>query len=333
MLFSTTCLLFLSNYTRALFLVTLSYITVNFTIVMKPFFIEPDIARAKTITTDFYTNPQYFEASKEKIFGKSWQFVGDTDLVKEPGQCHPFILLENYFDEPLLLTKDKQHQLHCLSNVCTHRGTIVVNGPCRVTNLRCRYHGRLFQLDGRFLNMAEFKEVENFPSEEDNLKNLPLFQWGKWLFTSVENSILPEKYFGEMMQRLNWLPINEFEMRRDLCKDYMVDANWALYCENYLEGLHIPFVHAGLSAVIDFGNYSTELFHYSSLQLGIAKHEADCFDLPSSSQDYGKNVGAYYFWVFPNMMFNFYPWGLSVNIIEPVSINKTKVSFRSESVV
>ena len=28
-------------------------------------------------------------------------------------------------------------------------------------------------------------------------------------------------------------------------------------------------------------------------------------------------------------MFNFYPWGLSVNIVKPISINQTKVSFRS----
>ena len=28
-------------------------------------------------------------------------------------------------------------------------------------------------------------------------------------------------------------------------------------------------------------------------------------------------------------MLNFYPWGLSVNIIKPFSVNKTKVEFRS----
>ena len=29
------------------------------------------------------------------------------------------------------------------------------------------------------------------------------------------------------------------------------------------------------------------------------------------------------------MMFNFYPWGLSINIVKPISINFTKVEFRS----
>src|SRR5262249_51961697 len=53
------------------------------------------------------------------------------------------------------------------------------------------------------------------------------------------------------------------------------------------------------------------------------------FDLPDSSPDYGKQVAAYYFFVFPNMMFNFYPWGLSINIVQPLSIQQCKVSFLS----
>jgi len=84
-----------------------------------------------------------------------------------------------------------------------------------------------------------------------------------------------------------------------------------------------------LNSVIDYGNYTIELFRYSNLQLGVAKEGELVFDLPPSSPDYGKNVAGYYFWVFPNMMFNFYPWGLSINIIHPLGVNKTKVSFLS----
>ena len=132
-----------------------------------------------------------------------------------------------------------------------------------------------------------------------------------------------------MMERVGWLPLDRLVHRPELSKDYLVQAHWALYCENYLEGFHIPFVHAGLNTVIDYGNYTTELFAYSNLQLGIAKDGEEAFDLPVESPDYGKNVAAYYFWVFPNMMFNFYPWGLSVNIVQPVSPSHTKVSFLS----
>jgi choline monooxygenase len=111
-------------------------------------------------------------------------------------------------------------------------------------------------------------------------------------------------------------------------KNILFNANWALYCENYLEGFHIPFVHSGLNAAIDFSDYTTELFFpFSSVQIGISKTGDSCFDLPETSPEHGKKVAAYYFWVFPNMMFNFYPWGLSVNLVQPLAVNKTKVSF------
>lgn len=297
---------------------------------MSTFEVHPDIAKAKTISTDFYLKPEFFEASREKIFAKTWQLIGDTDQVKDPGWVTPVNFLEKYIDEPLVLSKDKEGHLHCLSNVCTHRGNLLIEKPCKLHDIRCKYHGRRFNLNGDFLSMPEFKEVENFPTASDNLTRLPLFVWNKWIFTSLSPAMQAQDFFQEMNQRVGWMPFDQFVFRPDHSRDYIIEANWALYCENYLEGFHIPFVHAGLNSVIDYGNYTTELYRFSNLQLGIAKESDELvFDLPSTSVDYGKKVAGYYFWVFPNMMFNFYPWGLSINIVKPLGISKTKVSFLS----
>ena len=291
--------------------------------------VDPNIAEAKTLDADFYLNNKYYQLSKDKIFARTWQPAGDEDQVKGPGWVTPFTFLEHFINEELLLSRDNDNKLHCLSNVCTHRGNLVAENPCKLHDLRCKYHGRRFSLDGKFLSMPEFKEVKNFPIESDHLPSLPLFQWGKWLFTSLTKDNPAEDFFSDMIKRVGWMPVDQFYHRPDLSKEYLVNASWALYCENYLEGFHIPFVHAGLNSVIDYGNYSVELFRYSSLQLGIAKDGELAFDLPRSSPDYGKRVAAYYFWVFPNLMFNFYPWGLSLNIIHPLGISKTKVKFIS----
>src|SRR5688572_24585220 len=127
--------------------------------------VHSDIAKAKTISTEIYLSPQYFDEAKEKIFAQSWHFIGDTDQVKEKGWVTPINLLENYLNEPLLLSRDKEGQLHCLSNVCTHRGNLLVEKPCKLMDIRCKYHGRRFSLNGKFASMPEFKEVQNFPAE------------------------------------------------------------------------------------------------------------------------------------------------------------------------
>ncbi len=321
------------------------------------FTIDPDIARANTLHKDFYTNQVIFDLATDKLFAHSWQFVAGVESASKPGDACPFTLLEYFLDEPIALVRGKDGELRLLSNVCTHRGNLVVNEPCQLSQLRCRYHGRVFDLNGVFRSMPEFREVEGFPSKADNLTTLPLEQWGPWLFTSLagggsspgggsslgggaslgSGSSLGggaspgggafADYWGDLMRRLHWLPLDAYQFRPELSRDFTVKAHWALYCENYLEGFHIPFVHAGLNAVIDFGHYTTELFGCSSLQLGIAKDDEVIFDLPASSPDHGKKVAAYYWFVFPNIMFNFYPWGLSINIVKPVSLQETSVSF------
>ena len=55
--------------------------------------IDDNIRTAHTISSNFYKDLSYYNDSKEKIFVSSWQFIGDTDLVKIPGQQYPFVLL------------------------------------------------------------------------------------------------------------------------------------------------------------------------------------------------------------------------------------------------
>ncbi len=293
---------------------------------MQRFHIDSDIAKAQTIHKDFYLDEKIFSVLKEKIFASSWQYVAEESEIKNIGDVLPIEFIENYLEEPLILVRNTNGDIGCMSNVCTHRGNKLAYEKCNSPHgLVCKYHGRKFDLDGQFKFMPEFKEVQNFPSEKDNLTSLPLMEWGKMLFTKLTQG--SADYFQPMKDRLSWLPLKDFIYRPAYNKDYFIDANWALYCENYLEGFHIPFVHEGLNAAIDYGTYETIIKDKCILQIGYSKNEADCFTLPKESIDFGKNIAAYYYWVYPNIMFNFYPWGLSLNIVKPISLNKTKVSF------
>lgn len=289
--------------------------------------VDPRIEHASTLPSAFYKDPAWFEQSKDGIFAKSWQWIGHIDQVKVAGAVSPFILLEGCLDEPLLLTRDTEDQVHLMSNVCTHRGMTVCEGAGNERFLRCRYHGRRFGLDGSFQHMPEFTDVVGFPSPADSLPKVPFSQWGPLLFGSINPNQEMQKWFKPMIERLSWLPLNEFRFAQEGTRDYLVKANWALYVDNYLEGFHIPFIHASLNAAIDYETYAYELFETGNLQLAEAKSGEDCFDLPESSPDYGRRIAAYYYWFFPNLMFNFYPWGLSINVVKPLGPDVTRVSF------
>ncbi len=291
------------------------------------FYIDPDITKAETLPASFYKDQEVFDTIKEKVFLSSWQWIGDENLVRQPQSVYPFVLFDGFLTEPIVLTKDKEEVISCLTNVCTHRGNLVALHPGKSKKLTCMYHGRRFNLKGEFEHMPEFEEAKDFPRPCDNLHTFPIKKWRQFLFAGLDPSFDFQQVIDKIKERVGFLPIHEFSLQESLNKDFLVHANWALYCDNYLEGFHVPFVHESLNAVLDYGNYTTEIYEYCNLQIGYTEEATEVFDLPEGHPDYGKNVAAYYYWVFPNMMFNFYPWGLSVNIVRPLDLHRTKVSF------
>ena len=268
------------------------------------FEVESDIRKAKTLLSEFYTDERFFEMSREKIFERAWHFIGQSNEVES---LKPTTLLPGFVDEPVLLSRI-DGDVVCLSNVCTHRGKILVEERCKANLIRCGYHGRRFSLDGRFLSMPEFEGVENFPSPADDLKQLPLAEWRGFLFASID----PFAAFDDVVANMPDIGFESDELKLTSTRKYEVDAHWALYCENYLEGFHIPYVHRSLNEIVDYGSYTTETIRYASLQTGFG--------------DDG-SIAAKYLFIFPNLMFNFYPWGVSVNVVRPIRPSKSVVEF------
>ena len=294
---------------------------------MKNFSINNDITLAETLPSSFYRSGEVFDRLKEAVFTTTWQLLQHQDVVKLAETVYPINLLEGFLNEPLLVIKDSKEEISCLTNVCTHRGALLVSSPNKMKKIICPYHGRKFGLDGTFESMPEFSQTKNFPRDCDNLHKLPLKKWFGFLFTSINPSFDFSEVIDNLNERLYFLPSAEYVFAPEFSKDYIVNAHWSLYCDNFLEGFHIPFVHKDLNNVLDYGSYKSIIYNYCNLQIGYGKTHANCFHLPQGHPDYGKNVSAWYYWIFPNLMLNFYTWGLSINIVKPLSPHKTKVAF------
>ena len=296
---------------------------------MKNLEIAANIKIAHTPPSEFYRSQSVFEEVTEKIFARSWLYLADAHTLKGDNLLTPFHFLEGVLDEPLLISSDPNQQLQCLSNVCTHRGKILVEQRQSGRMISCPYHGRCFRLDGSFKSMPAFESAKNFPAEADHLSKIPFREWLGMIYVSLNPRVDFEELIGPIEERVGWLPMEKLYLAPRYSKDFLLKANWALYCDNYLEGLHIPFVHPSLNEALSYDDYQYELFPYCNLQLGIAKEGEPVFDIPKDSPDYGKKIYAYYFWVFPNLMFNIYPWGISFNDIQPLSKDLTRVKFRN----
>ena len=278
-----------------------------------PYAVDADITAAATLDARFYRGEAAWALARERVFARTWQWIGALDEVAAPESLSPRTLLPEFLDEPVLLARDSHGTLRCLSNVCTHRGNILVRENCHARQIRCGYHSRRFDLAGKMTFMPEFAAARDFPRERDDLAPVPFGEWHGHGFASVA----PAAPLAEFLQDIAPLEGTALaRMRHDPARDrdFEVRAHWALYVENYLEGFHIPFVHRALDEAVDYGRYETHLHRYAALQLAHDREGA---------------VAARYWWVFPNLMLNFYPWGLSLNLVMPLDAGRTRVLFRS----
>jgi choline monooxygenase len=282
--------------------------------------IDADITRARTLPAAFYRDPAMFAAVRERVIARSWHLV-DAAVPAGPGSVAPFRQIAGCEGEPLLLTRDAAGALRCLSNVCTHRGNLVCSAPGAADTLRCRYHGRRFGLDGRFLAMPEFAGVADFPAAADDLPALPLASFGPLLFTAIDPLFAFDELIAPLCAQLAGLPLERLAFDPAGSRDYQVAASWALYVDNYLEGFHIPFVHPELARSIEYASYSSELHPYAVLQVADSA--------PGEPAFAGTSIAACYWFLFPTTMLNFYPWGLSINIVVPLAVDRTRVVYRT----
>jgi phenylpropionate dioxygenase-like ring-hydroxylating dioxygenase large terminal subunit len=279
---------------------------------------EERIARAATLPSRWYTDPQILELEKQKVFGCAWQLVGRADQVARPGDY----FTTSIADEPIIIARGEDETLRAFSNVCRHRAGPVASGSGTRRVFQCGYHGWSYSLDGRLLGTPEFDGVECFSKEAVCLTQFRVETWGALVFVNLDQD---SATLGETLEDLPSLISHcdlttmEFAAR----KDWFVDCNWKVYVDNYLEGYHIPIVHPSLNREIDYARYRTETKRYYSKQHSPIKDSAIRLQKDPEAL---KNE-AQFLWVFPNLMLNVYPNNYSTNLIVPLGPERTLTIF------
>ena len=99
-----------------------------------------------------YVDPGTFELEQQRIFSRTWQYVGHVGRVAAPGDFFTTQLGEL----PVVITRDEDGELHALRNVCCHRSAEVVLAPeGNRKTLQCHYHAWSYGLDGRLVGAPE----------------------------------------------------------------------------------------------------------------------------------------------------------------------------------
>ena len=103
---------------------------------------------ADRVHGSLYTDPDVFEQELERIWYRTWVFVGHVSEVPAPNDY----VRKWIGPQPVIMTRDKQGQIHLLLNRCAHRANLVCDADKGNSSaFRCPYHGWTFANDGRLL--------------------------------------------------------------------------------------------------------------------------------------------------------------------------------------
>ena len=109
-----------------------------------------DLERGE-VSREIFVNEEIYRREQEEIFSRAWLLVGHECQVPEPDD----FVLSRMGEESVILTRDRQDELHVLLNTCRHRGMKVCRydkGNTRV--FTCPYHAWSYSTDGDLVSVT-----------------------------------------------------------------------------------------------------------------------------------------------------------------------------------
>ncbi|MGI9623451.1 MAG: aromatic ring-hydroxylating oxygenase subunit alpha [Acidimicrobiales bacterium] len=193
----------------------------------------------RALPAEAYREPAHL-AEIDHIWRNGWVFVGTSDEVAGPGD---FMAIE-LGGQPIIVLRNQAGELAALSNMCAHRGTLLVEGVGNTKRFQCPYHAWTYRDDGSLLSVPH----ANRDDVDRETHCLPLYRCEEWhglVFASMNPDAAPlVKRFAHLDQiatRADMGSLHHWTTERG---DETWDANWKLAISNAMESYHLFKVHA-----------------------------------------------------------------------------------------
>ncbi|WP_281850855.1 SRPBCC family protein [Dyella sp. GSA-30] len=268
---------------------------------------------ALTLPARFYTDARMPALDASAIFARSWQLVCHQSQLLNVGDH----VVTEIAGLPLLIVRSDAATIRAFHNVCRHRAGPIANCDGKgAQNLRCRYHGWTYGLDGVLRGAPEMGRTPDFNPADIRLPEVRVHLWQGLVFVAIGEAPPFDEFVAGIDARLGpHRALHDYEFHHR--ESYDVACNWKVYVDNYLEGYHVPHIHPGLNSLLDYRSYITETAQWYSFQFS---------PLESGDDLYGSGEALYYF-LYPNAMLNILPGRLQTNRVLPLGVDRCRVEF------
>ena len=152
--------------------------------------VDRSIEVANGLPNECYTNANYLAHEKEKIFFSKWTVVGVGSSIPKIGDVKPYNLL----GIPLILIRDKDMKIRVFHNVCSHRGSKLLDKACTLKNvIRCPYHSWSYDFKGNLVATPHIGGLNNhqhkkFDKTKSHLKEVRTKIWMDIIFVNINSN-------------------------------------------------------------------------------------------------------------------------------------------------
>jgi benzoate/toluate 1,2-dioxygenase alpha subunit len=234
-----------------------------------------------------YVDPEVFELEMDRIFARSWVYVGHESEVPQPGD----FITTTAGRQPIIMTRNRDGAIRLLFNRCMHRGAIVCREERGTSSFfRCLYHGWCYDANGKLINVPYRGGYgDYFQTDELGLQPVPhVGSYRGFVFACLAPEVEPiERWLGRARPYfdmvVDFAPDGEVEIIPGISK-YAYGGNWKLHMENWADSYHPGFTHEAAfevqrqrsgrrAALGDVGSHNVDLGHGHSM-LDYSKAEA-----------------------------------------------------------
>ncbi len=208
------------------------------------------LAEEARVHRDIYVDPRVFEAEMQRIFMRTWVYVGHDSEIAQPGDYKT----TSIGTEPVVLVRDKNGEPAVVVNRCSHRGAAICLLPKgNAAGFRCQYHGWTFGLDGELVGLPYSDEVVD--KEALSLASPPRVESYRGFIFASFNPAVPKltEHLRDVLPYIDRFVDHAGGYALKVAPDaneVVYDANWKMQLENNVDGYHLSFTHQSLFAVL-----------------------------------------------------------------------------------
>ncbi|XP_062234250.1 choline monooxygenase, chloroplastic isoform X2 [Phragmites australis] len=239
-----------------------------------------------------------------------------------------FCSLNQLGNVEFVICRDANGKLHAFHNVCRHHASLLACGSGQKTCFQCPYHGWTYGLDGTLLKATRISGIKNFNKNDFGLIPIKVATWGPFVLARFDDEstednvddVVGDEWLGSASDLLITNGIDT-SLPHICRREYIINCNWKVFCDNYLDGgYHVPYAHGALASGLQLQSYETLAYERVSVQR--------CESAPAEPDDFDRlGTKALYAFVYPNFMINRYgPW-MDTNLAVPLDSTRCKVVF------